>query len=106
MFGQEQLDAQLMLSIDVFSTGANVAFLFFSIHLVLLGYLVFKSGYVPKFIGILLVINGLGYLVTYFLAPFLFPNLNTSILIVTYFGEIVFMFWLLIKGFNPKQTFS
>lgn len=104
---QEQLDTQLMLHIDSFGTGSYVAFLFFSTYLVLLGYLVFKSGYIPKILGVLLIVNGLGYFIDYFLRPFVFTGLEIgSILMVTFFGEVIFMIWLLIKGFNPKQTFS
>jgi len=104
---QEELNNQIMLLVDTFSTGSNVAFLFFSSHLMALGYLVFKSGYIPKIFGILLIINGFGYLIEYFMGPFIFPNVNTgNILMITFFGEIIFMIWLLVKGFNTNQTAS
>ncbi|KAA3621376.1 MAG: DUF4386 domain-containing protein [Bacteroidetes bacterium] len=100
--GQQELNHQVMESIYAYSTGSNVAFLFFSTHLGLLGYLVFKSGFVPKVFGILLIISGAGYLVSFFLAPFLFPDFNSDILMVTFFGEIIFMIWLLVKGTRIK----
>ncbi len=106
-WSQEELNNLIMWSVNSFSTGSNVAFLFFSSHLIVLGYLVFKSGYIPRIFGFLLIINGLGYLMEYFIAPFILPRVDTgNILMITFFGEIIFMIWLLIKGFNPKQTFS
>ena len=39
--------------------------IFFGLHLALLGYLIFKSGYIPRILGILLAIAGLGYLIDY-----------------------------------------
>ncbi len=58
ILGTDLLHAQVRLAHSEFQYGWSVAFFFFSIHLVLLGYLVFKSGYIPKMIGILLIING------------------------------------------------
>lgn len=75
----------------------NFGLLIFGIYLCFLGYLVFRAEYVPKIFGILLLVAGFGYTINT-LSIFLFPNINTDFLMITYFGEIVFMFWLLIKG--------
>jgi hypothetical protein len=103
VFGTDMLHAQVRLAHGEFSYGWSVAFFIFSIYLLLLGYLVFKSGYIPKILGVLLVINGLGYL-TDTLAPFLFPGLNTGFLMVTFFGEVIFMLWLLIRGWRIQVS--
>ena len=100
-FGQTQLYAQIMLCLTTFRSGYHFAIIFFSIHLVLLGYLVLKSGYVPKVMGVLLIVCGLGYLADA-LQPFLFPDLNLKFITITFFGELVFMLWLLIKGSKLK----
>ncbi|MCL5130535.1 DUF4386 domain-containing protein [Algibacter sp. L4_22] len=73
------------------------ALLIFGIYLCLLGYLVFRAEYVPKIFGILLLVAGLGYVINT-LGVFLFPNVNTEFLMITFFGELVFMLWLLFKG--------
>ena len=65
--------------------------------MILLGYLVFKSGYIHKLFGVLLVIAGLGYLVDS-LSRCLLPTYNIEIGMFTFIGEVVFMFWLLFKG--------
>lgn len=103
VFEPDQLHARLMLSIEAFRNGWTIGFVFFSIHLGLLGYLVFRSGYIPGILGILLIINGLGYLINN-LQPFLFPGYNMEILMVTFFGEVIFMLWLLIKGWKIQES--
>ena len=97
-----QLHAQVMLSIRAFNDGWDIGFVFFGLHLTLLGYLVFKSGYIPKFLGILLVIAGLGYLIDSF-GTFLSPNYSVEIAIFTFIGELLLMFWLLLKGRRVQQ---
>ena len=98
LFSTEQLQAQIMLALITFRSHWYFGLLFFGIHLALLGYLVMRSKYIPGFLGILLVLAGLGYMVTT-LKP-LFPNLdfNLDIARFTFYGELIFMLWLLIKG--------
>ena len=104
MFGQTQSYGQVIVYLKTFKSGYHFGILFFSIHLVLLGYLVYKSGYIPKVMGVVLMISGLGYL-TDTLKPFLFPDFNSGFITITYFGELIFMFWLLIKGSRIKDPY-
>src|SRR6266851_5694933 len=73
VLGPDQVYAQVKLSLIAFRSGWSFGILFFGIHLVLLGYLVLRSHYIPRILGVLLLIGGLGYLITT-LGPFLFPN--------------------------------
>ena len=79
----------------------SLGLLLFGIYLFLLGYLVFKANYVPKVFGVLLMIAGLGYFVNT-LGAFLIPEVNLDFLFFTYFGELIFMVWLLVKGRNTN----
>jgi len=97
VFEIDQLYAQVMLSLNAFSDGWQIGYVFFGLHLFVLGYLVFKSGYIPKILGVLLIIAGLGYLIDSY-AIFLLPNYEATIGYVTFIGEVLFMLWLLIKG--------
>jgi Domain of unknown function (DUF4386) len=99
----DQLNAQVMLSLSAFRSHFHFGLLFFSIHLVLLGYLVIRSNYIPRIMGALLIISGLGYLMTT-LRPFLFPNINLDFAQYTFYGELIFMLWLLIKGSRIKES--
>ena len=103
LFQPDQLQAQVMLSLNAFRSDWYFGLLFFGIHLGLLGYLVLRSKYIPGILGILLIIAGLGYLLTT-LKPFLFPSINVGFAEYTYYGELIFMLWLLIKGSRTKQS--
>ncbi len=93
--------SKVLLFIKNFNLQWNFAFAFFSIYLILLGVLVYKANYVPKIFGILLLIAGSGYLINT-LRVFFFPTIAMDYLMITYFGELLFMLWLLIKGWRVK----
>jgi Domain of unknown function (DUF4386) len=92
-----------MHAIDGYNTFWLVGLIFFGIHLVLIGYLAYRSGYMAKVFGILLVVAGLGYLVDGF-GTVLVPNYSVNIAQFTFVGEAALMFWLLIKG--TRKDFS
>lgn len=104
VFGTDQLHARVMLAIDAFRYEWDLGFPFFGIHLGLLGYLVWRSTYVPSVLGILLILAGGGYLVEYGVKPLLFPAVDTGPLMITFFGELVFMVWLLIWGSRVRES--
>jgi hypothetical protein len=99
IFDVDQLHYQVMFSLHAFRDGWSFAYYFFGIHLVLLGYLIFKSTYMPRIIGVLIIVDGLGWIIST-MQPVLFPHINLDFIAITYFGELVLLFWLLIKG--PK----
>ena len=101
--GIDELNAKVMLSLNAFDNGWNIALVFFGLHLGLLGYLVMKSNYIPKFLGILLVIAGSGYLIDS-LGNILIPDYSLTIVIFTFIGELLFMLWLLIKGSRIQEV--
>ncbi len=97
VFEPTQIHALMMLSINAFRDGWAIGFVFFGLHLALLGYLAFKSGYIPRFMGILLLLAGLSYLIDHF-GKFLVPSYDLNIATIIGWGELLFMFWLLFKG--------
>lgn len=75
--------------------------LFFALSLVLTGWLAYRSGFVPRIVGILLVLAGVGYFAQSYgtiVAPDLADMLSTVVLVLAVPGELVFALWLLIKG--------
>jgi hypothetical protein len=86
-----------LLFSSVFLTGQ----IFFAIYLLVLGYIVFKSGYIPRILGILLIIGGtLGYL-TESLTSFFSPNyiwISSFGIMVAVIAEIIIGIWLLVKN--------
>jgi hypothetical protein len=95
--GPNLLNAQIQISVDAFRSAWHFGLLFFGIHLGFLGYLILRSTYVPRILGVLLIIAALGYLTTS-LKPFFFPDSPLRFAEYTFFGELVFMLWLLFKG--------
>lgn len=103
-FGQLALLANLALkSHDI---TFNIALLFFGFTCLVNGHLIFRSGYLPRFLGVLLQIAGIGYLVACtaaLFAPALAAVLLPTILLLPLVGELSFCLWLLLKGLNRAQ---
>jgi hypothetical protein len=97
----DQLQTLLPLFLDLREHGVIIASIFWGLWLFPMGYLVFKSGYIPKILGVLLIIGGFGYLID-FVTFILFPSIGV-ISTFTGMGEILFGLWLLIKGVNVEQ---
>ena len=88
---------QALRAIDAYSTIWNVGLILFAVHLLLIGYLAYRSGFMAKVFGILLMIAGLGYLVDGF-GFVLVQDSAISLGQFTFVGEVVFIFWLIIGG--------
>jgi hypothetical protein len=100
-FTSDQLNALVMFFLELRKYGTFITQLF-SFWVLLLGYLVFKSGFLPRILGILLMLAGLSYTVLA-VVFFLFPNFDATILgLFTFIAETLFYLWLLIKGVNVK----
>jgi hypothetical protein len=79
----------------------NIGIVFFGFYCVLIGYLIFRSTFLPRIVGALMVLAGLGYLtlLSKLLADYLFPyNLAPGAL-----GETSLMLWLLVIGVNNQR---
>ena len=105
VFEPDQLHALAMLFLNAYEYGALVWGTFFGFHLLVLGYLIFKSGYFPRFLGVLFVFASLGYLVDsygHILLP-QYTDIYTWVVLATIPAELAFAFWLLIKGVNVEK---
>jgi hypothetical protein len=102
VFTADQVHALVSLFLNLHATGLNIAGIFFGLWLFPMGYLVFKSGFLPRMLGVLLMIGCFGYLIQSF-AALLLPNFNVSIVLFTDWGELLFPLWLVIKSVNVKQ---
>jgi Domain of unknown function (DUF4386) len=100
-FGASQLQAQVQMLISSFRSGWNFGLILFGIHLVLLGYLIYRSGYLPKLLGIVLAVVGLGWIGN-IVGPFLYPSLNLDWFLPVAFAENLLPLWLLIMGWRIK----
>jgi hypothetical protein len=102
-FDPHQMQILANLALSSHDVAFNIALIFFGCTCLVNGYLIFKSGYLPKLVGILMQIAGVSYLTACFAALFApaFADLITpAILLPPLIGESSFCLWLLIKGVN------
>lgn len=102
----EQIQSQVILYLDQYKNGMRIVHIFSGFWLFPFGYLVFKSGFLPKILGVLLMLGCFGYLIN-FLGQTLVPNysalgVSSYIRLPASIGEIGTCLWLLIIGTKDK----
>lgn len=107
-FTPEQTNALMMLFLKLTNEALGLLEIFWFPHLFALGLLIIKSKFIPKILGILLIIGGFGFVVNVFiklLAPDFYPALVTQItMLLGSSGGIPIIFWLLIKGVKSQES--
>src|SRR5438067_8663929 len=100
-FAPEQLQALALMLLKLNARAYDIGLVFFGFWCVLIGYLIFWSAFIPKIIGALEVLAGVGYLTLLWqpLAHYLYPY-NLALAGP---GEISLMLWLLVKGVNEQR---
>jgi hypothetical protein len=104
-FTAAQLQAMAYLSIKLHTQGYLIALAFFALYEIVLGYLIFKSAFLPKTLGVLVALGGLAFLTNsfaLFLAPPIGNALNNAMLALDGIGEISLTLWLLVMGVNER----
>ena len=105
-FSPEQVHALAYLAIYAHGYGFAIGLIFFGVACLVRGYLIFETGYLPKILGVLMAIAGLGYLVNSFallLAPSLANAMFPAVLIPAFVGELSLTLWLIFKGVNIER---
>jgi hypothetical protein len=99
-YSAEQLEGLAYLSIDVYKTGFATAQLFFGTWLFPLGYLVFKSGFLPRILGVILMLDGVGVMIWFLQALLLpaYPAISYPSFVVGFIAEVGLTLWLLIMA--------
>lgn len=101
-FGTQQLHAQVQLLLGSFQYDWSFSLIIFAVRLVLMGYLIYRSGYILRIIGILLIIDGLAWVING-LRPYFYPSAHLHFISIAFLGELVFMLWLLIRGWKIQE---
>ena len=107
-FSTAQLQVMGYLAIDTYRLGLVTAQVFFCTWLFPLGYLVFKSGFLPRLLGVLLVLDAFAVMI-WFLQAFLLPDypaIRYPGLVISFIAEVGLALWLIVKGVkaDPSQT--
>jgi hypothetical protein len=105
VFNTDQLHALVSLFLEAHHYGFTIGIVFLTLHVFALGYLIIKSGYFPKILGILFLIAAVGYTVDSFalLLSTGYEATPAFVALPIALAEIVFPLWLLIKGVNLEQ---
>jgi hypothetical protein len=101
VFNPEQLQALALLLLRVNDLGAGIALAFFGFFALLKGYLIVKSDFLPRVLGVLAILAGLGLLT--FLSPALGNRLFPWIAALGLFGAVAQILWLLVFGVNEQR---
>ncbi|MEZ4772485.1 MAG: DUF4386 domain-containing protein [Bacteroidia bacterium] len=107
VFDTGQQNSMILMFVNGFSGIWSLGLIVFGLHLLGLGYLALRSGFIPRFLGILLVIAGGSYLIVHlgFLLLPAYAGVKTAEMILSLpmaVGELGFAIWLLIRGGKPK----
>lgn len=102
VFTVEQLQALALMFLKVrVQANDNIGLVFFGLHCLLIGCLILKSTFLPRLVGALMVLAGLGWLT--FLSPPVAKSLSPYIMLPGALGELSLTVWLLLKGVNVQR---
>ena len=106
-FNIEQLQTLSLFFLNLQSQGYNISLLLFAFYFPIIGWLVYKSNFLPRILGVIYTMAGLGYLINS-LAWFLFPHLAAYlfpyVLLPAFIGEVSMSLWLIFKGVKTQQN--
>jgi hypothetical protein len=105
-FTPGQLQALAMAFVRLRTTGLDVALVFFGFHCLAAGYLIFRSTFLPRILGVLLAVGGVGYLANIFanvIPPAIGTHLFPYIMLPAGVAEIALALWLLVVGVNVSK---
>lgn len=104
--GVEQMEALALVFTELHGAGYLIGGAFFGVHLLLLGYLVYHAGYLPRLLGVLLALAAAGYLVESF-GSFLFPSYEAVyvwvVAVSAAVAELSLALWLAFKGIRSER---
>jgi hypothetical protein len=95
-----------MLFLNLHGRGLDLAGVFWGLWLFPLGQLVYRSRFLPRFLGVWVILGGFAYVVMSLMA-FLAPQYKEVVFTYgqpAFFGELALMFWLLIRGARPIES--
>jgi hypothetical protein len=100
-FTPEQLQALAFMFTKLNTYAFDIYLVFFGFWCILIGYLIFRSTFLPRILGVLLTISGLGWVI--YLSPPLAHNVYPFIATASAIGEIPLELWLIVMGVNVQR---
>ena len=93
---------QLQVAILSFQARFDFSLIVFGLYLMLVGWLMIRSAYVPTWLGVVMVVNGLGWSLLE-TGPYVLPGVDLGLLFVATFGELALLAWLIGWGLRLKH---
>jgi hypothetical protein len=101
VFKPEQLRALALMFLELNTLAGNICVVFFGFYCLLIGYLIFRSAFLPRILGVLMALAGVGWLT--FLSPPFANHLSPYNLILGFLAELSLCLWLLVMGVNVQR---
>lgn len=102
-FSPEQLDTLALLCLKIFGNGAAIFMVFYGLTTFLRGYLIIRSSFLPRVLGYLLVIAGLGFIAKNFLFVLAPAYASDMLLLPMFVAAASLTFWFLVKGIDVEK---
>jgi hypothetical protein len=102
-FLPEQLNTLAYVTIRLFGYGSGIAFVFYGVGSLIFGYLIYRSGFLPKFLGVLLALSGLGFVIRTFLLILTPAYATSALLLPTVVVGLALTGWLLVRGVDEAK---
>jgi len=100
-FTSEQLQSLALMCLDLNARAASISLVFFGLFDIAIGYLIIRSTFLPRILGVLMAIAGCGWLT--FLSPPLAAGLSPFVDILGFVAELCLMLWLLVMGVDVQR---
>jgi hypothetical protein len=102
-FTPEQLNSLALLSLRFYAYGSGLFMVFYGVPSIILGYLIFRSNYLPRLLGILLALSGIGFVISSFVLILAPAYASSAFLVPTAVAGLALTGWLLVRGVDlPK----
>jgi hypothetical protein len=102
-FSPDQLNTLGLLSLKMYGLGGGIFMVFYGIATSLRGYLIYRSGYLPKALGVLLALAGVGFIVSNFVLVLAPAYASDFLLLPMFVATVSVTAWLLVKGVDLQK---
>jgi hypothetical protein len=103
VFSPDQLNALALLSLKVYARAGGLFMVFYGVAGIIRGYLIYQSGYLPRTLGVLLTIAGLGFIIKNFTLV-LAPSYSSDLLLAPMFvAGLALTSWMLVRGVDVRK---
>jgi Domain of unknown function (DUF4386) len=102
-FSPAQLNTLVLLLLKLCGTGGEIFMVFYGVAAILRGYLIFQSGYLPKFLGVLLTLGGLGFVTRNFALVLAPAYAYDWLLLPMFIAALSLTLWFLVRGVNVQR---